>query len=116
FSSDSHKACKKLKKLEKCLPTTMKIRHALVASVAAASLVLASCSNSETGSADSTAADTAASEGSTDEAAVGEGELVVEDNFGEKPVSMSVEKSVVTDNRAFELLAEWDVELAAAPI
>ena len=94
----------------------MKIRHALVASVAAASLVLASCSNSETDSADSTAADTAASEGSTDEAAAGEGELVVEDNFGEKTVSMPVEKPVVTDNRAFELLAEWDVELAAAPI
>lgn len=105
---------------EKGLPTTMKIRHALVASVAAASLVLASCSNSETDStgaaAETTASDPSASEDSTDEAAAGEGELVVEDNFGEKTISLPVENPVVTDNRAFELLAEWDVELAAAPI
>ncbi|MDN5902685.1 MAG: iron ABC transporter substrate-binding protein, partial [Corynebacterium casei] len=98
----------------------MKIRHALVASVAAASLVLASCSNSETDStgaaAETTASDPSASEDSTDEAAAGEGELVVEDNFGEKTISLPVENPVVTDNRAFELLAEWDVELAAAPI
>src|SRR5699024_5355559 len=94
----------------------MKIRHALVASVAAASLVLASCANSETDSTDSNADDTAESDCSNDEAAAGEGEIVVEDNFGEKTVSMPVEKPVVTDNRAFELLAEWDVELAAAPI
>ena len=98
----------------------MKIRHALVASVAAASLVLASCSNSESDSADTaaetTAADSSASEGSSDEATAGEGELVIEDNFGEKTISLPVETPVVTDNRAFELLAEWDVELAAAPI
>ncbi|NWO16213.1 MAG: ABC transporter substrate-binding protein, partial [Corynebacterium sp.] len=98
----------------------MKIRHALVASVAAASLVLASCSNSESDSADSaaetTASDSSASEGSTDEAAAGEGELVIEDNSGEKTISLPVEKPVVTDNRAFELLHDWGVELAAAPI
>ena len=98
----------------------MKIRHALVASVAAASLVLASCSNSESDSADTaaetTAADSSASEGSSDEATAGEGELVIEDNFGEKTISLPVETPVVTDNRAFELLADWDVELAAAPI
>lgn len=98
----------------------MKIRHALVASVAAASLVLASCSNSETDSTDAaaetTASDSSASEDSTDEAAAGEGELVIEDNTGEKTISLPVESPVVTDNRAFELLAEWDVELAAAPI
>ena len=95
----------------------MKIRHALVASVAAASLVLASCSNSETDSAsETTASDSSASADSTDEAAAGEGELVVEDNFGEKTISLPVENPVVTDNRAFELLAEWDVEIAAAPI
>ena len=56
------------------------------------------------------------SEGSTDEAAAGEGELVIEDNFGEKTISLPVEKPVVTDNRAFELLHDWGVELAAAPI
>lgn len=95
----------------------MKIRHALVASVAAASLVLASCSNSETDAAsETTASDSSASADSTDEAASGEGELVVEDNTGEKTISLPVETPVVTDNRAFELLAEWDVEIAAAPI
>ena len=105
---------------EKGLPITMKIRHALVASVAAASLVLASCSNSESDSADSaaetTASDSSTSEGSTDEAAAGEDELVIEDNSGEKTISLPVEKPVVTDNRAFELLHDWGVELAAAPI
>src|SRR5690625_7887897 len=95
----------------------MKIRHALVASVAAASLVLASCSNSESDSADSaaetTASDSSASEGSTDEAAAGEGELVIEDNFGEKTISLPVEKPVVTDNRAFELLHDWEIGRAS---
>src|SRR5699024_2692210 len=98
----------------------MKIRHALVASVAAASLVLASCSNSESDSAD-TAADTtarasSASDGTSDAATDGAGEVVVEANGGEPTTSVPVETPLLAANRPFELVAESDVELAAAPI
>ncbi|WP_424347973.1 siderophore ABC transporter substrate-binding protein [Kocuria sp. CH-021] len=39
----------------------------------------------------------------------------VEDNFGTQTVDVPPRSVVATDNRTFETLAEWDVELAAAP-
>lgn len=89
-----------------------KIRHSLIASVAAAALLLTACSNSESEGSSSSASSAAAGESS---AAAEAGELKIEDNFGEKDVTLPVERAAVTDNRAFEILADWDVNVVAAP-
>ncbi len=34
----------------------------------------------------------------------------LEDNFGEKKIATPVTAPAVTDNRAFEILANWDVK------
>ena len=39
----------------------------------------------------------------------------VEDNYGTQTVAVPPESVVATDNRTFETLADWDVELEAAP-
>ena len=41
--------------------------------------------------------------------------IEVEDNFGTETVALPPQNVVATDNRTFETLCEWDVELAAAP-
>ncbi|MDN6100374.1 MULTISPECIES: siderophore ABC transporter substrate-binding protein [Corynebacterium] len=89
-----------------------KIRRSLIASVAAAALLLSACSNSE-GEGTSSSASSAAAGDSTATAAAGE--LKIEDNFGEKTVTLPVERAAVTDNRAFEILSDWDVNIVAAP-
>lgn len=85
-----------------------KIRHSLVAAVAAAGLLLTACSNGESSSTD--AADTSASDvdaGST---------ISIEDNHGAQEVPQPAQAVAATDNRAFELLDRWDVDLVAAPV
>lgn len=79
-------------------------RFKMVSLVTAAALALASCSTTE----ESTEADTTA---------VAEaGTLSIEDNHGTVEVPESAEAVAATDNRAFELLDRWDVDLVAAPV
>ncbi|QGU06678.1 putative ABC transporter solute-binding protein YclQ precursor [Corynebacterium occultum] len=80
-------------------------RFKLVSLVTAAALALASCSSTE----ESTEADntTAAAETST---------LSVEDNHGTVEVPQPATAVAATDNRAFELLDRWGVDLVAAPV
>lgn len=59
------------------------------------------------GSGDSDGQETAASGGSSS--------VEVEDNFGTQTVPAPAQRVVATDNRTFETLCDWDVELAAAP-
>lgn len=40
----------------------------------------------------------------------------VEDNFGTQTVDVPAEAVVATDNRSFESLCDWDVDLVAAPL
>lgn len=82
----------------------MKIRHTIVASVAAFSLILTGCSASQGSDSDSTSA-----------SANGEA-ISVEDNFGTQEVPVNPERVAATDNRAFEILADWGIPLVAAPI
>ena len=92
------------------------VRSALLASVTAASLVLASCSSAEDSSEATTAATTAAATSTAADAAAATGELVLEDNEGTKTIALPIERVAVTDNRAFEVLTTWGVEVVAAPL
>lgn len=74
---------------------------ALAALPLALALGLTACG----GSGDS---DSQSSSGETDS-------IEVEDNFGTETVALPPQNVVATDNRTFETLCEWDVELAAAP-
>ena len=83
-----------------------RIRHSLIAAVAAAGLLLTACSDAESTSANGESAATAASESGT---------VTVEDNFGTQEIALPVEKVASTDNRTFEILNEWGIDLVAAP-
>ncbi|MEX5237823.1 siderophore ABC transporter substrate-binding protein [Kocuria arenosa] len=52
---------------------------------------------------------------STESSAPSAATVEVEDNYGTQTLDVPPETVVATDNRTFETLAEWDVELAAAP-
>ncbi|HBC8576527.1 TPA: ABC transporter substrate-binding protein [Corynebacterium striatum] len=87
---------------------TAKIRRSLVASVAALSMTLTACSSAEESTSGSSDTSAASSSETT--------EITLEDNFGEKKIAAPVSAPAVTDNRAFEILADWDVKIAAAPL
>ena len=87
---------------------TAKIRRSLVASVAALSMALTACSSAEESTSGSSDTSAASSSETT--------EITLEDNFGEKKIAAPVSAPAVTDNRAFEILADWDVKIAAEPL
>ncbi|WP_311518848.1 ABC transporter substrate-binding protein [uncultured Corynebacterium sp.] len=87
---------------------TAKIRRSFVASVAALSMALTACSSAEESTSGSSDTSAASSSETT--------EITLEDNFGEKKIAAPVSAPAVTDNRAFEILADWDVKIAAAPL
>ena len=98
-----------------------KTRRALVASVAVCSLALTACSNTAENAREN--ADSAKSEVQSEAAnatsAAGDAEsneITVTDNYGEKTVPHPPKRAAATDNRAFELLADWGVDLVAAPL
>lgn len=98
----------------------MNIRRAAVALLAVSALTLTACANEEAGGSTDTTASSATSAGtsedSTAEAAAGGETVTIEDNFGTQEIPTNPESVVVTDNRAFEILADWGIELAAAPV
>lgn len=81
------------------MATKITLRSALLASLAASSLVLAGCSTAEE-------ENTTASSGTTVE---------VEDNHGAVEVPQDPKAVASTDNRSFEILRDWGVDLVAAP-
>ncbi|WP_040087268.1 siderophore ABC transporter substrate-binding protein [Corynebacterium humireducens] len=83
-----------------------RFRHTFLAAVAASALLLTACSDA-TGTTAGTDADvsTAASEST----------ITVEDNFGTQEITLPVERIASTDNRTFEVLDAWGVDLVAAP-
>lgn len=85
-----------------------KTRFKLVSIVAVAALTLASCASENGGESDSGENTTAA--------AAAQESITIEDNHGTQTISQPIESVAATDNRAFELLDRWDVELTAAPI
>lgn len=78
----------------------------IAATLSVAALALTGCSaNQSQDSAEPT--NSAAADSST---------ITLADNFGSKEVALPVENPAVTDNRAFSVLAQWDIDLAAAPL
>ena len=78
----------------------------VAATVSVAALALTGCS-SNSAEEPTEAAGSAAADAST---------ITLEDNFGSKDVTTPVENPAVADNRAFAVLAQWDIDLAAAPL
>lgn len=78
----------------------------VAATLSVAALALTGCSSSQS---EETAEP-------TESAAAGASTITLEDNFGSKEVTLPVENPAVTDNRAFSILAQWDIDLAAAPL
>lgn len=95
----------------------MTIRHSLVAVVAAATLVVTGCSTSpEEGTPEEAASGTAASvAASSTESSGAEDTVTIVDNHGEKEIHRPIGKVAATDNRSFEILADWGIDLVAAP-
>lgn len=94
------------------------LRRAAVALVASAGLILTACSSEEGSSADGTTSAASSSAESTDESAASEsGETVtIEDNHGSQVVPLNAERVAATDNRSFEILKDWGIDLVAAPV
>ncbi|RNE48710.1 siderophore ABC transporter substrate-binding protein [Corynebacterium alimapuense] len=80
-----------------------KLRYSLVAAVTAAGLALTACSSEES----SSTADSAASDSTST--------VTIEDNFGTQEVALPIERVAATDNRSFQILADWGIDLVAAP-
>ena len=85
-----------------------RFRHSLIAAVAASALLLTACSDSgdTTTAADETAATASAAQ---------EGTITVEDNHGTQEITLPVDAVAATDNRSFEILDAWGIDLVAAP-
>jgi iron complex transport system substrate-binding protein len=85
--------------------TSKRIRYVGLVGAIAASLTLAACSTdaTETGATDATDAAAAST-------------VTVEDNNGTQTISTPIETVVSLDNRTFETLSSWGIELAAAPV
>lgn len=82
---------------------------ALLALSAAVSLALAGCSGTTDSAATSAASD------ATSESASQASSVTIEDNHGSVDVALPVQRAASTDNRTFEVLADWGVPLVAAP-
>ncbi|MGO1545389.1 MAG: siderophore ABC transporter substrate-binding protein [Gulosibacter sp.] len=88
-------------------------RFRLLAIAAVSALALAGCATSGEPGATDTAAETSASNGGSEQAS---GTVTIEDNTGSKEIQLPLESVVALDNRTFETLSDWGVELAAAPV
>ncbi|SDN27721.1 siderophore ABC transporter substrate-binding protein [Actinomyces ruminicola] len=84
---------------------------ALLALSAAVSLALAGCS----GTTDSPSTAAASDAASDTAAATQASSVTIEDNHGSVEVALPVQRAASTDNRTFEVLADWGVPLVAAP-
>ena len=86
-----------------------------IALTVAAGLTLAACGNNATDSTgSSTAASSAAAAGSS-AASSDSGTITVTDNHGTVEIASPPQRVVALDNRSFEILSDWGVDLVAAP-
>lgn len=84
----------------------MKLTPKIIALLAAGSLALAGCSSTESDNNASSSVEV------TETAQT----ITIEDNHGTVEISKPVEKVIATDNRTFELLDDWGVNVVAAPL
>ncbi|WP_257202266.1 siderophore ABC transporter substrate-binding protein [Corynebacterium cystitidis] len=88
-------------------------RKAIVAAISSFALVLTGCSQTDDSAASSSSASSA--ESST-VAADSQDTITIEDNYGTVEVPANPEAIAALDNRTFEVLEQWGVELVAAPL
>lgn len=96
---------------------SVKIRNTVITGLALSSLVLTACStdDAESTNADATtSAESSAAESSSDAASDGD-TITIEDNHGTQEVPKNSKAIAATDNRSFEILEKWGVDLVAAP-
>lgn len=96
------------------------MRRSLIAVLAAGVLALSACGgNTDSGSEESSAANATGSN-ATSSAAGATGSATtsveVEDNNGKHTIAVPPKSVVATDNRTFETLSDWGVELSAAAV
>ncbi|AKK10613.1 siderophore ABC transporter substrate-binding protein [Corynebacterium uterequi] len=92
------------------------MKRAVIALLAATSLGLTACQGTADQAGDATSSATsAASEAASDAKDTAAGTIEVEDNHGVQTVPADPKAVVALDNRSFEILADWGVELVAAP-
>lgn len=89
------------------LRRTGHIRKAAVATIAGFSLLLAACSTGADSSANGSSSET--------NAAAEQNTITVTDNHGDQTITTPIESVVATDNRSFEILNQWGIDLKAAP-
>ncbi|NLT29671.1 MAG: ABC transporter substrate-binding protein [Propionibacterium sp.] len=82
------------------MTTSLKRRIALISGLAAALALTACATDPET----------------TEPGTTGDDTVQVEDNHGTKTVPANPTSVVATDNRSFETLEQWEIELSAAPV
>ncbi len=91
------------------------MRRSFIAVLAAGALALSACGgNTDSGSEESPAADATTAAAEATEAAASSVE--VEDNNGKYTIAVPPKSVVATDNRTFETLSDWGVELKAASV
>lgn len=96
-------------------------RRGAVALVVALALLLAACgsddgdSSAANGAAAGAGTDNASDDAGTDDGTDDAGTVEVEDNDGTHTIAVPPRSVVALDNRTFELLSDWGVELTAAP-
>lgn len=84
-----------------------------IALIAVAGLTLGACSNSGTDSAGTSGSVSASA--ASGSAAAPSGTVTVTDNHGTVEVPVPAERVVALDNRSFEILSNWGIDLVAAP-
>lgn len=95
----------------------MKLRSTVVAVFAVSALSLSACATGEDfedSSSETTAAESGSGSDSSADASSGD-MATIEDNHGTQEVPANPQAVVSTDNRAFEILDEWGIDLVAAP-
>ncbi|HZK05832.1 MAG TPA: ABC transporter substrate-binding protein [Actinomycetaceae bacterium] len=101
----------------------MKTRMGVIAMAAIATLTLAACGGGNGGETDPTTAaptaevtTSAAEEETTEAGAESDGNIEIEDNNGTHTITVPPKSVVSLDNRTFETLYDWGIELSAAPV
>lgn len=85
-------------------------RISLLAATSVLALALTACGAGSTDASNESSASTSASASQTAST------VTVTDNYGEVTVTVPPQKVAATDNRTFEVLEAWGIDLVAAPI
>ena len=79
-----------------------------------AGAALSACGSSESSGSGASAASSGSSAAAAGTGA-GAGSVTIEDNYGSVEVALPVQRVATTDNRSFEVLADWEVPVVAVP-